>query len=598
MIYKILKLRWQRITALVLLSCISLILIIALIINNYWSPVLAGKLTDAVSESSDGLYTIKFSSAELHVLRGSIVIYNLTLMSDTAVYNKKKKQHLAPNNLIALNIKRLTLTDIHPLTLYFRNELKIGNIFLNRPDLKISYQLNHTKDTTVKDNRTPWQRISKNLHSIQVDNIVLNDVKFRYEDYSGHKVAISELKEMNLNAYDLLIDSATQTDKSRLLYCKDVIVQLNNFKGKTPDGLYSYSVNSLTLSTQKSQLNINGLTLKPVAPAVFFDKTLMDRFSLNLDSLQLNNFDFLNYQKYRLLTATSVVLHSGEFQVFGNPRQSPNQSDGIRTFPNAAFNKIKADIKIDTILLKRINIVYNEYNTKTKKTGSLSFNRTSGRFLNITTNKTALKRNAVINAELTTYFMNRGKINVAFNFNLLDKNNAFDYHGTLGPMNLQLINQATMPLAMVKISSGSVKQFDFDIHADRTAASGRVTLLYNNLKVIVLKADTSQNKLKRSTIASLYANIFILKHNNPDTTGQLPRSFFVNYRRPVKAPFFQSIWQTLLSGIKPSVGLDVKTQEASKALMKQTITKKQARKIKRAERKLRRAEKKRRKAIS
>ena len=205
-------------------------------------------------------------------------------------------------------------------------------------------------------------------------------VKFRYEDYSGHKVVISELKEMNVNAHELLIDSTTQADKSRLFYCRDIIAQLNNFNGKTPDGLYNYTINSLTLSTLKSQLNIDGLDLKPVAPAVFFDKTLRDRFTIHLDSIQLNNFDFLNYHKYRIISATSLLLNSGDIQVYGNPRQSPTQTDGVKTFPNVAFARINIDLKIDTILVNRLNIAYTEYNTKSKKTGRISFSNTSGRF--------------------------------------------------------------------------------------------------------------------------------------------------------------------------------------------------------------------------
>ena len=67
----------KKLIAFVLLGIILLTLITAIIINQYWSPILAGKVKDEVAASSDGLYTIDFSSAELHVLRGSIVIYNI-----------------------------------------------------------------------------------------------------------------------------------------------------------------------------------------------------------------------------------------------------------------------------------------------------------------------------------------------------------------------------------------------------------------------------------------------------------------------------------------------------------------------------------------
>ena len=86
----------------------------------------------------------------------------------------------------------------------------------------------------------------------------MGDVKFKYKDYSGNKLEISELKELNVSAHDLLIDSATQTDKSRELYCKDIVAELNNYLGKSSDGLYTYKFDHMRFSTSQSRLNVEG----------------------------------------------------------------------------------------------------------------------------------------------------------------------------------------------------------------------------------------------------------------------------------------------------------------------------------------------------
>jgi len=590
MAFKYLQKKWQKVTLAIVLGFTVFILIAALFINSYWSPILESKVKDIVTASSDSLYKVDFSSAELHVLRGTIVIFNITLKPDTAVYNAKKRLHLAPNNLVELHIKKLVFSHIHPLSLYFRQRLNIGQVLVYNPELNISYQLNHTRDTVVKDNRTAWQKISKSLHFIHIGDILMGDVKFSYKDYSGNKLAISELKEMNLSAHDLLIDSATQTDKSRLLYCKDITAELNNYKAKTPNGLYSYNIKSVKLSTSKSQLNLTGITLKPATTDVFFTRSHRDRFTLSLDSVQLNNFDFLSYHKYRTLTAENLHFHNGALQVFANPNHSEKKEDKIGSFPNVAMGKLPIDIKIDTILFTRINVTYNEFNVKSKKTGTITFNNTNGRALNFTNNKAALQKNNITGIQLTSYFMNRGKLKVAFNFNLTDKNNSFDYKGTLGPMNAQEINKATMPLAMVKVNAGTIKQFSFDVKANRSGAKGRVELLYNDVKVSLLKADTINDKLKKKLVESLYANIFILKHDNPDSRGEQPRIAYVNFTRKPENAFFKSVWQVLLDGIKPSVGLDEKTLQSIAQMKDQRAIDKQNRQIKKEQRKQRRAE--------
>lgn len=599
MAVRFLRHRWHKITLISSVIFVTLILIFSILVNRYWSPILADTVKDAVLKSSDSLYNVDFSDAELHILRGSIVFYNITLKPDTFVYNRRKLQHLAPNNLVELSIKRLTLSHIHPFALYFHKKLDIGEIIVKQPELKVSYQLNHTKDTVLKDRRTPWQKMSKNLRSVHVGDILLGDVKFRYNDYSGNKLEVSELKELNLSAHDLLIDSATQNDKSRLLYFKDIDAELNNYTGKTASGLYTYTINSLKLSTFKSQLDIQGISLKPIAFNSFFRKSHNDRFTVHLDSLQLNNFNFLSYHKYRTLTGTNLTISNGSIDIFNNPNKSADKSDRIRTFPNVGLKKIYADMKIDTLSLHHINVSYNEFNQKSKKAGTISFNNTSGRFLNVTTNDTALKKNNICDIRLTSYFMNRGKLDLSFNFNLTDSENSFNYKGKLGPMDLQNVNPATMPLAMVKISSGHLKQLDFDIKADKNKAEGKVTLLYNNLKVVLLKADSVTENLKHRTFASMFANLFILKHDNPDAEGKTPRSFYVRYQRTPETAFFKSLWQTLLSGLKPAVGLDAKTQKATAEMVNQMAqarkdhaTKKQLRIQRREERRKKRAEKK------
>jgi len=587
-----LKRRWHKITVALVLIITSLVLILAVFVNRYWSPILAQKVKSVVLTSSDSLYTADFSSAELHILRGEIILYNINLKPDTAVYNRRKLQHLAPNNLVNLHVRRLILSHIHPFKLYFQHKLDIGEIILTAPNLNVSYQLNHTKDTVVKDNRTPWQKIKKTLRSIYIGQIFLNDVQLKYSDYSGNKAEISELKEMNLSASNLLIDSATQTDRSRVLYCRDIVAELNNYTGKSPSGLYSYKMTHLKLSTLTSQLNIGGLVITPVNTEEFFNKSKKDKYTLRLDSLQLNHFDYLSYHKYRTFHASVMLIKNGTMALFNNPNTVKNKkTDKITSFPNVALSLLKTDFSVDTVLVKHININYSEFNKKSGETGTLVFNNTSGRFLNITNNKADLLKNHISTAGLTTYFMNRGKLSVQFTFDLTAKDAAYSYKGSLGPMDLEVVNPATMPLAMVKITSGSVKQLDFDIHGNNRIANGKVKLLYNDLKIKLLAKDTTFG-LKRKVIESLYANIFIIKHNNPDKDGEPARSFNVSYPRPVSSAFFNSIWQTLLCGIKPSAGLDEKTEEATAAQMTQHQINKQQRLQKRAERKQRRAEKK------
>lgn len=597
--FNFLKLKRNKLGLEILVAFVTISLVLAFLINAYWAPVLAQKIRDAVLKGSDSLYKADFSNAELNILRGNITFYNITIKPDTAIYNRMCREHRAPNNLIELKVRRLILTDIHPFKLYFKHQLNIGELVLNDPDLHVTYKLNQTKDTVIADNRTAWQQISKNLNSIHIANIFLNNIKLKYDDYSGHKLEISEFKEMSFSASDLLIDSATQKDKSRLLYCREIIAELNNYKGKSADGLYAYKISHIKLSTLTSQVNITGLSLTPIDGKTFFTRTKKDKYFFQLDSLQLNHFDYLGYHRFRTFSVSSIVAANGAFSLFNNPNGAPGNPavDKITSFPAYALNEITTDIRIDTTYMHNVSVTYSEYNDKSYETGSVIFTSIKGKILNITNNKAALAKNNICSVNLISNFMGNGRFKVSFNFNLTDPDVPYSYKGELGSMDMGSINAATMPLAMVKITDGNIKSFKFDINANAKVSRGKVELLYNDLKVKLLSPDTNVISFKGKIIESLYANIFIIKHNNPDNPDEAPRTFNVNYIRPKDSPFFRTVWQTLLAGIKPAAGLDEKTEKATEAKMDEAQTNKQIHIAKKAARQQRRAARKAERAL-
>lgn len=554
-----LKKRWQKVTFCITLSAIVIISVFASLINLYWSPILAAKVKATVLSSTDSLYSVSFSNADLHVIRGTIVINNIELKPNLQVYNRRKKQHLAPNSLYDLQIKRLVLTHVHPIQLYYK-KLDINQIVISSPTLRVDYEQNRDQDTSI-NMKFPYQAISKVLKSAHVKSILLSDIKFKYVDHSRGKPYTFEINDLNFSATEFLLDSVSQYDKSRFLFCKDVSVELNNYEGISDDKHYRYNINNLTFSTQSSQLNITGIKYLPViTPGDFFKTTKADCFALKLDSLQLNNFDFKSYSKYHKIQGSKLTIGHGGFQVFDNPALNDTIKDRVCTFPQFLLAGLKTDIKIDTIRANKIGIAYTEYSPLSEQSGTISFTNTSGYIFNVTNNKAALQKNNIAKAQLESFLMNYGKLDVQLALNLTNANASFAYKGHMDQMDLRKVNPVAAPLGMVKISSGKLKSLDFDIQADKTRANGNVMVLYNDLKISVLKKD-DENKLKKMGILSLLANALVIKRNNPTYDGAPARSFKVNYARKPTQSIFTFMWKALFTGLKSSAGYDAAVEE-------------------------------------
>ena len=589
MISKYLKHKWQKILAAVLLVFLLLVTVVAYFVNRHWSPILADRVRNAVLAGSDSLYHANFSDAELHIVQSKLVIHNLTLTPNQTVYKRLLKAGIAPNNLYTIKVKRLVFKNIHPLKLYYNRQLDIGQIILSAPELQVSYTLNRKSDNTIKGPNA-WHRIKAMLKSVHVKEVLLNDVKFTYKDYSGNELDISEFKEMNLTGKELLIDSTTQTDSLRFYYFKDIQAEINNFTRPSDNGLYDYKIKQLQYSTLTSKLKAFGIGLFPKPDSVFKNRGVRTWFHFNTDTLQLNGFDFKTYNKYRLLHATHLLLKRGNLTVFANPAGKSRKGDRLPTFPNVAIHQLKNDFTLDTVQLSRVHITYKGYGKKSHRQGVVSFNNTNGYIYNITNNAVNLKRNHITHVTLNSSLMDSAPMQVDFDFNLTDSARSYAYKGNIGPMDMGKLNKAVMPFALVKLTSGELDQLSFDIKANRRVSKGKVTLLYHDLKIHVLRMDTVEDMYRHRGMASLFANALIVKRNNPDKPGGIPRSFNVTYVREPDTAFFKTIWKTLAKGIKASAGYD----EAMEKEVKRHIAQRKADKLARADKKALRNSRRRR----
>jgi hypothetical protein len=591
---KFLKHKWQKLLATVLLVFLLLITVVAYFVNRHWSPILAERVRNAVLESSDSLYHANFTDAELHIVQSKLVIHNLTLTPNEAVYKRLLKMGVAPNNLYTIKVKRLVFKNIHPLKLYYHRQLDIGQIILSAPELQVSYTLNRKRDSTT-NGPNAWQRIKGMLKWVHVKEVLLNDVKFTYKDYSGNELNISELKEMNLTGKELLIDSTTQKDSSRFYYFKDLQVELNNFSRPSDNGLYQYRIKQLQYSTLTSQLQAFGVGLIPAPDSVFINRKVRSWFHFDTDTLKLNGFDFKTYNKYRILHASHLLLKRGNLVIFANPAAlAPRKGNRLLTFPNVAIHQLKNDFTLDTVNLNHLNITYKGYGKRSHKQGMVSYNNTNGYIYNITNNTAALLKNNILRMQLSSYLMDSGLLQADLTFNLTDSARSYAYKGSVGPMDLGKLNKATMPFALVKITSGDLDQLVFDIKADQNVSSGNVTMLYHDLKIHVLKMDTVDNLYRHRGMASLFANALIVKRNNPDKPGGMPRSFNVTYMREPNTAFFKTVWETLSKGINASAGYNEAMQKEVKRHIAQRKADKIASSAKKVLRDRRRAKRKRR----
>jgi hypothetical protein len=574
------KNRWLKFLLITLGAITILVLVAVFFLNSFLTANLSGKLKDAVTKGTDSLYKLDFSKAELHIFKGAAVLYDISFTPDTNVYQQLKKQVDAPGSLYEFRVKRLEVSGAHLINVWLHKKLEVGLISVKDPEIYVAkYGPNAEKPKHA--HQTLYQKISKTFEFVQVNNINLSGITLTYRDKSKPKQAVSVLKHMEVQASDFLLDATSQNDTSRTLYCKDIDAILKQYSGVSADKLYQYKIGSIKLSTQTSKVDISDLNVSPIDAKNFFKKSKSDRFTLHLDAVSLSHFDYLMYRENAGITINRVQLNKGAFQVFANPDGKLPTTDRLVTFPNWAIRQLKINLRIDTLDIHSLDVNYSEFKTSSGKTGTVRFEKTSGRFLNLTNDKKLLLKNPIARIGLSTLFMGKGKLDLNFTFNLADKDYSYGYKGHLAPMEMSVANPAVMPLGLVKIVSGNIQSLDFNINGTQRVSKGKVTFLYRDLKVDVLKKDDDKGYAKRGLI-SLLANTVVLKKNNPDDGKSLPRVADVVFIRPKSFPFFKTIWLTLLNGLKGGAGVGKADEKNPKQPLTEKEKKEQAKALKKA----------------
>ena len=84
--------------------------------------------------------------------------------------------------------------------------------------------------------------------------------------------------------------------------------------------------------------------------------------------------------------------------------------------------------------------------------------------------------------------------------------------------------------------------------------------IYHDLKIGVLnKADHDKHGI-REGVLTLVANKLVIKNSNPEK-NKAPRITEINYLRNPQRFIFNYVYHSLLSGIKPAIGLSSKKSE-------------------------------------
>ena len=526
--------------------------------SNKWKPLLDTKIRQLVVQATDSLYTIHYDDIHVNLALGNLTIENFRLIPDTGVYRKLEGLKKAPDNRFEIAINKLKIKSFGIRKVLMDKELFLHDITVDTPTVHVINEFHSYNDTISRGPEKPlYEKIKENLKKIQVEAIQLNDVDFKYTQVQKGVHQDFEIKKVKVRIDDVLIDSTSALDKQRFYHTKMVDIEVPGFTYKTPDGFYKIDFDQLKINSKERNVLLTKVAYQPTLNKAAYYKKKGKGGSyivFKMDTLQLMDFNFGQLSRDKKVYAQKAVLKNGHLSVYSDKHYKSPATRQIGNAPHMKLMKMSTRLVIDTLVLDNIGISYSEMSDQYSQIGTITFDHTYGTILNVTNDSTKLQKQKLMRANLSTNFMNSGKLLTNFVFDMTSKVGAYTYKGSLGQMDLRLVNKMIRPLLNVEVKSGNLRQIVFDIWANDYRSKGTFKMDYNDLKVNILSETGDDGRREKKGFLSFMVNQVLFNPGNPDLYGKYTVGHINKHRDPTH-PFFKAMWQSLLMGIKQCVGL-------------------------------------------
>ncbi|MGO3240514.1 MAG: hypothetical protein ACTIKD_08635 [Sphingobacteriaceae bacterium] len=545
----------------VTITLLGLGLVIAgLYLSKKWKPILEEKLNEQIAASSDGLYTLGYQEMNTNLLTGSVSLTNATLEADTSVYARLLSSGQAPKLYFNGHLEHLDIRGIGLWSLLVNKKLNISRLELQGLHLK-AQQSSATKDRlSAEGDESLYDQIKDKLNQVSIKRIQTKDLNFQLIPVETSSADTLTLEHLGFTGEDLLISEQSARDSSRIYYMKQIDLRLPGFQYDIPGSVYTACFGNLHYSSKTGKAELNQVQLLPrISKLDYFQQDSENKalIVLKWEQVILEKLHAQAWQHNGLIWAERVSIKNGSAEFFKDKRYQKDTVSKIGEAPHQQIMRMKQSLRIDTIWVEGVDILYQQHSDQYPAEGQISFVGTNGFISNLSNDSAQLSRDRFMRANLQTSIMASGPLHAMFGFDMLSTAGKHSFKGSLGKMQAPAFNRILRPLLNFEIESGDLERIEFDIQANDRHHRGEFRFDYSNLGINILRAPDDAGKRSRKGILSFLTSNILINDSNPDANGEYHIAH-VDYTRVPTYSHFKSIWKSLQDGIVECIGINPK----------------------------------------
>lgn len=546
----------KKVSVFVIFSVLIIAVVIAAIqlsFSFYFNKKIKTDLQKEMVSQSQGEYQLKIEKLSTNIFNQSIYLTDFLLEPVNIIDSTTPKYYASAS--------KISLIDFKLFAFLLRKELIISGMELEDPSGNI-FRNSATDTSESKESKRKfsiYSLISKHIHSLQIKDIKISNADIMIYDDFNDSIPSIDSKENELIISNLRINKEAE-GAGRLFLADTVNLTINKFSYNFSDGLYSVRIKQLVASYSDSTLRFDSCELIPNYSKMKFAGKAgkqTDRMNISAESLTFSSMDVKLFFERNWFIAGMLNIDTLHISAYRdkNDKRIPVASKSVQQI----LKEIPFYTVIDSIKVNDSEIVYEEIAVGASASGKVSFNGVNATLTGFTSDSNLFSKYNVLQLDATCRFMNKGKLRAHYSFPLNTDKTVFDCSGELVDMPLPEINTILEPSANISIKDGIVESMKFSFHANEFVSNGKMEMRYKNLKIELLNKKDGESGLVEDVLAFL-AHQFVIKEENP-SAGQPVRVTEIGFQRDPTRFIFHYSWKSLLSGIKPTIGIAEKSKK-------------------------------------
>jgi len=531
---------------------VLLAVLFSVFVNRYLEPVLRDRIHTLIIKGSDSLYTYKLGKLDANFFGGSVAVRNLHITIDSNRYLQLAAAYALPSLTMELDLVRGEIKGIDVFDMMFNKQINIQEIISTDADIRL---LRHVRrDDAPKNTQPLWKMVQPAISSISVNRINLDGVKLLYRNADTSDAIKLQFDKCIGLFDDIRIDSAASADTSRIAFMKSINLQFNDLKFRTPDSVYKMKADVISYSSRAKVFEVVNFKIQPtLKEREDFYKTAVRQqtmYVVEYDRMKLTDIRLDRFLNNNIIAADSVYIDHPVVTMYNDKTLPPVFESKIGSYPHQKLLQASSTIIVNAVVVKDANLSYTEKGSKTEKEGTLKLNDLNITASNVTNDSNAIKRNRECLLTTTGKVLGSSPLQAQFHFYLDATDGKFAAEGDVKNVSATQLNALAEPLANVKMRSFDMKRLDFTMKGDDFSATTDVTMLYDNLFVLLQKQDEETGALKTKKFMTTLLNRFTLYESNPGPNGVVRKAVGAQRSRLSSQAFFGFVWKSLFSGMQ------------------------------------------------